>query len=334
MTFWAAGAAIGGALITSSAAGDAADAQGASSAASIAEQRRQYDLNRSDQAGYMQTGNLANQKLRYMLGLGGAPGSTSVVGTGPAPRSPAEIRAALLSRFTKPGEAAGWYEAGGGSGPEGGDRMEFRDGTAGAVDETGLQAAINAEQGAQVPAEMPNDGSYGSLLKRFDTNDLNADPVYQSGLKFGLDQGTGAINARAIAGGGYDSGATLKALTKYANDYGSTKANESYNRYNTDQGNIFNRLSGVSGTGQVATGQVDAAGTSAAGAISGALTDSGNARAAGIVGVANAWNDALGGVNDAYQSYAKSQRLKKSMGSADYYSPVSVPNYDAAVGGY
>src|SRR4029077_7488878 len=98
------------------------------------------------------------------------------------------------------------------------------------------------------------------LLRRFSADDLQKDPVYQSGLQFGLDQGAGAINSRAIAGGGYDSGATIKALTRFANDYGSTKANESYNRYNQDQSNIYNKLAGITGTGQTATNQVGAAG--------------------------------------------------------------------------
>ena len=99
----------------------------------------------------------------------------------------------------------------------------------------------------------PQTGEFGSLTRKFNANDLANDPVYNSGLKFGLDQGTGALNQRAIANGSYDSGATLKALTRFANDYGSTKANESYNRFNTDNTNTYNRLAGVSGAGQTAT---------------------------------------------------------------------------------
>ena len=132
----------------------------------------------------------------------------------------------------------------------------------------------------------------GSLTRNFAQSDLEADPVYQNGLKFGLDQGTGAINARATQAGSYDSGSTLKALARYANDYGSTKANESYNRFNQNQGNIFNRLSGISGTGQTAVGQVGAAGTNAANNISELQTQIGNAGAAGVIGGANAFNTA------------------------------------------
>jgi len=127
-------------------------------------------------------------------------------------------------------------------------------------------------------------------MRPFTQADIDADPVYQSGLQFGLDEGRNAINSRAIAGGGYDSGATLKALTRFGTDYGSTKANEAYNRWTNDQSNIYNRLAGVSGTGQTAANQVQAAGTNAANMISGSYGDAGNARAASIVGGANAFN--------------------------------------------
>ena len=149
----------------------------------------------------------------------------------------------------------------------------------------------------------------GELAQRFSASDMESDPVYQSGLKFGLDQGTGAINQRAIAGGSYDSGATLKALTRYANDYGSTKANESYNRFNNDQTNLYNRNAGVSGAGQVATNQVGAQGAQAAGQIGGYLTDAGSARSAGIIGGANAWGQGISSAVNNYQSNEWMKRL-------------------------
>lgn len=165
----------------------------------------------------------------------------------------------------------------------------------------------------------------GSLLDRFSASDLEADPVYQSGLQFGLDQGTGAINARATQMGSYDSGATLKALTRYANDYGSTKANESYNRFNTDQSNTYNRLAGVSGAGQTATNQVQAAGTNMANNVSELATQAGNARAAGVVGGANAWGGALKSGVGAYQNYQDKEYLKKLLSGGK-----TVPDYPGA----
>lgn len=163
-------------------------------------------------------------------------------------------------------------------------------------------------------------GDQSPLLRKFGTADLNADPVYNSGLQFGLDQGTAGINARAIAGGGYDSGATLKALTRFGNDYGSTKANESYNRYTADQTGIYNKLAGVVGSGQQATNQVQAAGTSMANNVSGNLTDAGNARAAGIVGGANAWGSAASGISNAANNYQSNQTLQALLKQRTGYS--------------
>lgn len=240
---------VGGAMMSDGASG-ASDAQAQSSAESIAEQRRQYDQTRSDNAPFRETGVAANARLRQLLGLD--------------------------------------------SGYSGTDS--------------------------------------GSLLRKFNSTDLNADPVYNSGLEFGAKEGADGINARAIATGGYDSGATLKALTRFGNDYGSTKANDSYNRYNTDTTNIFNRLSGVSGTGQTATNAVTAAGTNMANNISNDITGAGNARAAGIVGGANAWGGALSGVSGAINNYQNNQTLqallnRNSGGYSNYDSGMSTPYY-------
>lgn len=113
-----------------------------------------------------------------------------------------------------------------------------------------------------------------------------------------------------MSGGAYDSGATLKALTKFGNDYGSTKANESYNRFNTDQGNKYNRLAGVSGAGQQAVNQVGAQGMSAAAQTGELQTQAADARATGIVSGNNAWTDAMSGGLDAYNNYRKRNSLK------------------------
>lgn len=215
-----AGSLIGGAL-ANDAAKDAAKAQTDAVNAAIAEQRRQYDLARADQAPFRETGVAANARLAHLLGVG------------------------------------------------------------------------------------PNSGAsgYGDLARRFGLSDLQADPVYQTGLKFGLEQGTKGINQRAIASGSYDSGGTLKELTRYGTDYANSKANESYNRFVNDQNSIYNRLAGVSGAGQVATNQIGASGANMANNVSNLLGDQGNARAAGIVGGANAWGSALGGVNSAINNW-------------------------------
>lgn len=288
---------VGGALLSASQQSDAAEgassAQGESSAAAIGEQRRQYDLTRADNAQYRNTGSTANKRLAQLLGL---PGSEDPFGVG----SDDWLKKNVLPLIRKNQAASGqplpdtWE-------PTDAMLQEWRTGY-------GI--------GPATPS-----ADFGSLLKKFSVDDLNADPVYNSGLKFGLDQGTDAINARATQAGSYDSGATLKALTRFGNDYGSTKANESRNRFVSDQDSVFNRLSGVSGSGQTATAQTAAAGTNMTNNVTDLITGAGNARAAGIVGGANAWSGAAGGVNSAMNNWQSNETLKRLLaGRSSGYS--------------
>lgn len=242
---------LSGAL-SSSAAGDAADAQIAASGNAIAEQRRQYDQSREDSMRWLVTGTQANKRLAALLGID--------------------------------------------------------------------------------PSQAGTDG-FGSLTRKFTMADRDADPVYQSGLQFGLDEGRNAINARAIAGGGYDSGATLKALTRFGNDYGTTKAEGAYNRFNNDNTNIFNRLAGVSGAGQVANNAITTVGAKTADNVANLQTGIGNAQAAGMVGSANAWGNAAQGIGNIVENnetrsildkvlkYQTGRNLSRIYGAGNVYGP-------------
>jgi len=81
MTFWVAGAAVVGSVISSQGASDAADtaaqASGAASAASIGEQRRQYDLSRADYAPYLAAGTGAVNRLGAGVAAGGEFGAVT-----------------------------------------------------------------------------------------------------------------------------------------------------------------------------------------------------------------------------------------------------------------
>jgi hypothetical protein len=262
------------------AAGNAANASLMGTQQGINAQRAQQGLAQGYQQPFYNTGLQANSRLSALLGLGGGNGNAMQWAMG-----------AGLDKFkADQGIGEGWAP----------DAATFARIAAGAPEEIKALDAVGPDS--------------GSLMKKFTSADLAADPVYNSGLQFGLDQGTQGINNRAVAQGGYDSGATLKALTRFGNDYGSTKANESYNRYTQDQTNIYNKLAGISGTGQVAAGQVQAAGTNAANNISDLYTQGGNARAAGIVGGANAWGGAAqnvaGAANNAYNNYNSNQTLQ------------------------
>lgn len=306
---WAAVGAVAGAVISGDAADSASDAQVQSTEKADATQRYMYDTARADNAPFLANGTAANNRLAYLLGLNTSPsGAPAAV---PAALTRDQIRQELLPQYTtQTSRTPSWQEMG--------DNYDPNYSIPGAttVDEAALNAAIEsrlaqqasdaakaqaAQQQAQTAAQ--NDPAYGSLLRRFTTADLNADPVYQSGLQFGLSEGEKGINRQAAATGSLLSGATLKALTRYGNDYGSTKANESYNRFTNDQTNQYNRLAGISGTGQQANSLVASAGQNYANNVSANQIGAGNARASGYIAGANGINGAIGsGINGYLQN--------------------------------
>lgn len=137
----------------------------------------------------------------------------------------------------------------------------------------------------------PNDPAYGSLLQPFDVEQFYnyADPGYA----FELQQGTQALQNSAAAGSGALSGAALKDLIGYSQNFARTGYNDAFNRYQTQQGNIFSRLSQIAQLGQNAAAGVGAQGTALAGNAGQALTTAGGAAGAGIVGAGNAISNGL-----------------------------------------
>lgn len=139
------------------------------------------------------------------------------------------------------------------------------------------------------------------LLRKFSSSDLESDPVYQNGLKFGVDEGTKAIERRAAAIGSYDSGGTLKALTRYGTDYGSTKAADSYSRFRDFQDSNYGKLAGIAGMGSGATNVGVGANTATGSNLAALYTGQGNANAAATIAGGNAITGAIGnGMNYYY----------------------------------
>jgi hypothetical protein len=132
----------------------------------------------------------------------------------------------------------------------------------------------------------PNDPSYGSLTDPFTVEDFYnyADPGYS----FRLQQGNQAVQNSAAAGSGAMSGAALKDLLTFNQDYASTEYGNAFNRYQTQQGNIFSRLSDIAKLGQNAAAGVGSAGTQLAGNAGQAVANAGTASGSGIVGAGNA----------------------------------------------
>jgi len=126
------------------------------------------------------------------------------------------------------------------------------------VDNQGLDQAVARALAAQSAAgsAAESDPAYGSLAKSFGMDDYEADPGYQ----FRLAEGNKALERQLNAQGKTFSPEAVKALQTYGQGVASEEYGNAYNRYNNDQGNLFNRLATLSGFGQTATGQVGAAG--------------------------------------------------------------------------
>ena len=97
------------------------------------------------------------------------------------------------------------------------------------------------------------------------------------GYDFRLQQGQDSLQAGAAARGGLYSGAAMRDLLKYGQDYGSA-----------EYGNYLSRLGARADTGMSAAQMSGQASQQAAAGVSNALGNIGNARAAGAIGVGNA----------------------------------------------
>ncbi len=148
---------------------------------------------------------------------------------------------------------------------------------------------------------------YGSLMSRFTGADVANEPGYQ----FGLQQGQRGLDNSMAARGGYYSGAQLKAASRYNSDYAGTKFNDAYNRYNNDQTNSFNRLSGIAGSGQQATSYIGSQGANTTGQngmmsvnngqyVGNNLMGAGNARASAYLSQGNTWGNTINKLGSMY----------------------------------
>lgn len=307
----AAAAAIGGALLSSDASSDASNAQGAMSDRAIQAQKEQFNQTQAANEPFQRTGTAANQTLSQMLGLNKAPAS------GPK----AILRGNLA--FDEKGEYLGRF----GHGDKGGGTLEEIAPTWGVgsvVDESGN--AVWNNPGAAPQASGPaNDPSQSPLLRKFTVGDFMADPVNQLGMQYGLDQGSKAIDRGAGAAGLRNSGATLKALTRFGQDYAGSKAGDSYNRFVADQGNIYNRLAGISGTGQTAVAQTGQLGANAATNVGNIMSAQGNARGAAAISQGNSYS---GAANNIGNYYTQQNMLDKILANKSSSGGVSTsPSY-------
>jgi hypothetical protein len=124
----------------------------------------------------------------------------------------------------------------------------------------------------------PQSADYGSAQKSFSMADYQADP----GLEFRRSEGERALQRAASANGTFGSGKYLKDAMSYNSGLASQEYNNAFNRFQTSRASKLNPLQSLMGAGQTA-----------ANTIGDLKTQGGNAQAAGTVGKANAWGNAL-----------------------------------------
>lgn len=241
-------------------------------------------------------------------------------------------------------------------------------------------AAQQAAQAA-AQAAAQRDPEFGSLMRNFSAADRDADPLYAQlrpqidqalersssfeksplygtftkalerangsfetapGYQFRLAEGMKGVENSGAARGMQLSGAGLKAINRFNQDFASNEygnwfnqtnidrnfasgqydnwfnqsntdrnfvagqGDAAYNRFNNNNTSKYNRLAGIAGTGQQATRDVNSAGAAYAQNAGNNIMGAGNAQAAGIVGGANALNQ---GVSQGYNMYQNNQLM-------------------------
>lgn len=160
-------------------------------------------------------------------------------------------------------------------------------------------------------------GRLPELIKPFGMEDFQESPAYQ----FNLEQGQKAIEKAAAKRGTYYAPATLQDISRFSQGLASNEFQNAFSNYQTNMGNIWNRLYGLSESGRGAAAGVGELGARSAAAQGGYLTDAAAARAAGTVGAANALTGAYADYRNAGwmdQILANQQRSTYSQNNRDY----------------
>lgn len=315
------GAAIGavaglaGSAIGAGAAGDASAAQIQASQAALAQQQQMYQQQQQNLAPFLQGGTAANGMLLNELGLQN-PAAYAASAYSDNLESSAAFRAVTDPIYAQYGATPAYLQTGSNSGQDSNIAANM--------------AARQAWQDSQGPQTAANTPGFGSLTAPITMDTIKADPVYASGLDFGLNQGTKSLNNAALANGSYDSGATMQALNRYAQDYGTTKAQAGASDIQSNRAQQYSFLSGAANEGLSAAGAANASSANNASAQSGLLTGIGNANAAGIVGGANAYSglgSSLGNLYNNAQSNSLLQNLYGSNGNGANYGGAGQDGY-------
>lgn len=322
---WAAAAAavgtIGAGMIGADAAKDAARTQAGGAAYAADVQRDMFDISRGQQMPFMQSGYGANAELSRLMGIAPQTALGNVAGTEERTKWDDE-NGRLIGDTYLPSDVElkdvgkGWYEVHHGGQRVGTLRPGGKNGRF--INDTNWQMPTPAQLAGtgETPAQgtggsaLPNEGSTGLptgfLTQLFGPEQFKAgmDPGYQ----WRMQQGSQGVMNTASAGSGSLSGPALKALMDYNQAGASQEYGSAFNRFQTQQGNIFQRLTSMAGMGQNAAAGVGNQAVATGANIGANIVGGANASAAGQIGVANAVGGSLSDLGSIASWYAMNRQ--------------------------
>jgi hypothetical protein len=147
----------------------------------------------------------------------------------------------------------------------------------------------------QLMAQLP------SLTANFNPTvaQLQQTPGYQFDLSQGLESAQNGFAARGLG----SSGAAMKGAADYATGLANNTLTTQQGIFAANQTNAYNKLMGVSQLGESAASQTGNTGIAQTNAATGAAMSGANAQAAGTVGAANAYSNALSGIGNNAMMY-------------------------------
>lgn len=145
-------------------------------------------------------------------------------------------------------------------------------------------------------------------------------------MDFRMKYGGMATERQQNVGQGLISGNTLRALTDYGQNLASTEYGNAFNRFQTDRGNIYSILGNIAGLGSGAVNTGVQASQQTSQNLGTLAIGGAQAQAAGTVGAANAWSNALQGPTNYLQ-------LSSLLGKSPFGTPGTPAGGAGGMGG-
>lgn len=139
----------------------------------------------------------------------------------------------------------------------------------------------------------------------FSMEQFQQDPGYQ----FRMREGLKALDRTAAARGGLLSGAQLRGVTRYGQEFGTQEYTNAFNRYQAERAARLNPLQSLAGMGQSTAATLGQQAGAYGQSMANSAAQMGNIRASGYMGQANALTGALGQGVNYYQTQQMMNRF-------------------------